>query len=67
MSYQVFQNRVNNLARRAGGNIKVSFSADADSGRYMAVCHGMCKILGNSSCKRVEVRWGSGHKALAVI
>lgn len=65
MSYEVFKTKVNALIERAGGNIKVGYSTDKESGRHYAKCSDGTTIIGNECCLRIEVRWGSGHCALA--
>lgn len=65
MAYQVFQNKVNALINRAGGNTSVRFSSE--DGRHIARCSDGTTIIGSASCLRVKVLWGSGHTALAHI
>ena len=72
MSYEAFKARVNALIERAGGGIKVWFSTDAEQGKHYANCSDGTTIIGNLSCKRVEVRWGKGehgynHKSMVAI
>ena len=65
MAYNSFVSRVQSLIARAGGGIGVSFSVD--NGRFVASCTDGTTIIGNPSCSRVSVRWGSGHEAIAEI
>lgn len=67
MSYEVFTRRVNALIERAGGGINVSFSEDADTGKYFASCDDGTTIIGNPVSLKVTVLWGSGHQTLATI
>lgn len=63
MSYEVFCNRVNELIGKLGLSAEFSQS----DGRHFANVSDGTKIIGNSTSARVEIRWGSGHKALATI
>lgn len=67
MSYEVFQHKVNALIAKADESILVWFSTDCDKGEHQANCSDGTTIIGNESCLRVTVRWGSGHQALAAI
>lgn len=67
MSYDAFKQKVNALISKAGGGIKVQFSTDDDSGRHYANLSDGTTIIGNRSCFRVSVRWGSGHQGIASI
>ena len=67
MSYEVFRRKVNALIQKAGGRISVRFSTDPDKGKYYANCSDGTTIIGNSTCVRVAVRWGSGHQSVAAI
>lgn len=67
MSFKAFQQRINALIDKAGGDIKVRFLVDTEKGTYMAVCSDGCRFFASNSCKRVKVTWGSGHSALATI
>lgn len=67
MSFEGFKRKVNALIERAGGGIAVMFATDEELGKHYAVCSGEIMIIGRTSCKRVEVRWGSGHTSLATI
>ena len=63
MSYEVFQQKVNALIRKAGGRISVNFRHDKEKGRYFANCSDGTRIIGNSSSLKVSVRWGNGQHA----
>ena len=63
MSYRAFRKRVRSWIAQAGGDLSVRFSPDRESGRHYALCSDGTKITGNSKCLRMEVRWGSGHRA----
>lgn len=67
MSYEVFKRKVNALIARAGGNISVRFSTDNEKGKRYANCSDGTTIVGNNSCLRVSVHWGSGHHSIAAI
>lgn len=67
MSYEVFKRKVNALIVRADESILVWFFTDCDKGEHYANCSDGTTIIGNESCLRVAVRWGSGHQSLAVI
>lgn len=60
--YSVFKRRVNALVRRVGG-VSVRFNYDTDKGKFYANCSDGTTIIGNPSCLKVTVRWGSGHMA----
>lgn len=66
MSYESFKSRVSAMMKRAG-IANVRFSNDNSKGKFFANFPDGTTIIGNSACKRVEVRWGSGHKAMAAI
>lgn len=66
MSYEAFQAMVNALIKRKRLRIKPRFYHDTDKGRYFACCDDV-KIIGTSLSKKVTVRWGSGHTAMAAI
>lgn len=67
MSYEVFRRKVNALIAKAGGNINVRFSTDPEKGKHYANCSDGTTIIGNKSCLRVSVRWGSVHQSFAKI
>lgn len=67
MSYKAFQQHVNALIAKAGGDIKVRFLVDTEKGMYMAICSEGTRIFASNSCPRVKVTWGSGHTAFATI
>lgn len=67
MSYEVFKASVNALIAKAGGGITVRFSSDTEKGKHYANCSDGTTIIGNQACKRVEVRWGSGHRSIATV
>lgn len=67
MSYEVFRRKVNALIAKAGGGISVRFSTDTDKGKHYAYCSNGTTIIGNLSCLKVTVHWGSGHQAMATI
>lgn len=67
MSYEVFRRKVNALIRKAGGSINVRFSTDPEKGKHYANCSDGTMIIGNESCLRVAVRWGSKHQAITMI
>ena len=63
MSYAVFCDHVTELVNKLG--LSAEFS-QKDGKHYAKVSDGT-KIIGNSTSARVEIRWGSGHKAYASI
>ena len=68
MSFYNFKCRVMRLineASKKGGRIAVRFAAD-DEGKFYAFADGIT-IVGNKYSKRVAVKWGSDHTALAKI
>ena len=68
MPYDDFQERVNRLIRRMKGvKPTVSFRHDDETGKHYANLSDGTTIIGNTIAKNVMVRWGSGHKAHAVI
>lgn len=68
MSFANFQTRVSAIVAAAGmSKDDVSFHTDEESGRHFARFTDGTTIIGNRSCARVSVHWGSGHKALADI
>lgn len=68
MGYDEFKRKVNALVGRATGNkVNVRFSTDKEKGKHYANCSDGTTIIANASCKRVMVRWGSGHQAIATI
>lgn len=66
MSYEAFVAMVNALITRKKLNIKPRFYNDTEKGKYYANCVDV-KIIGNSLSKKVTVKWGSGHTAMASI
>ena len=66
MSYDDFQKRVNDVVQRSKAGVEVFFSED-DEGRMFANCSDGTTIIGNKKCLKVQIRWGSGHTALASI
>lgn len=67
MSYEVFRQKVNALIRKAGSGINVRFSTDPEKGKHYANCSDGTTIIGNTTCLKVAVRWGSGHQSVAAI
>ena len=67
MSYEVFQRKVNALIAKTGDNISVRFSTDDESGKHYANFSDGTTIVGNRSCLRVSVIWGSGHHSIVSI
>lgn len=67
MSYEVFRQKVNALICKAGGGINVRFSTDPEKGKHYANCSDGTTIIGNTTCFKVAVRWGSGHQSVAAI
>lgn len=47
-------------------SMKPRFYHDTDKGKYYAHCDGV-KIIGTPTSKKVTVKWGSGHTAMAAI
>ena len=67
MSYQEFQNKINTLIEKAGGEIGVRFS-ESDNGRFFAKCSDGTTIIGSARNMKVTVRWGGkNHQAVASI
>lgn len=67
MSYQEFQNKINNLIERAGGEIGVRFS-ESENGRFFARCSDGTTIIGSKRNMKVTVKWnGKNHQAVAAI
>lgn len=65
MTYDVFQNIVFNLVKKAGVKPEsVRFSTDTEKGKHYANCDGVT-IIGNSASLKMTVKWGSGHMAMA--
>lgn len=67
MSYEAFKRRVSAVIAKAGGDLKVRFNSDADSGMHIASVSDGTTIVGKSSCMMVEVYWGTSHMAFASI
>lgn len=68
MSYEVFQQRVNQLVNRLkGAKPTVNFRHDAERGKHYANFSDGTTIVGNTVAKKVMVRWGSGHQSIAAI
>lgn len=68
MSYESFQQKVNNLVKgMKGAKPRVDFRHDDETGKHYANFSDGTTIIGNTIAKNVMVRWGSGHKAHAVI
>ena len=68
MSYEVFQQRVNQLVNGMKGvKPTVKFRHDAERGKHYANFSDGTTIIGNTVAKRVMVQWGSGHRATATI
>lgn len=65
MSYGLFMNKVNHLLRKCGGGISAQF--ETSDGRFLAKCSDGTTIEGNGISRKVLIRWGSGHQALATI
>lgn len=63
MPYDVFVERVKGLVKQSG--LKASFSHE--DGKHIARCSDGTEITGNVLCKRVSVKWGSGHSSYAYI
>ncbi len=63
MSFEVFCNRVDRIAKRAGSDVRFS----REDGCHIAECSDGVTIIGNSECRNVMVKWGSGHTALVTI
>lgn len=66
MSYEAFKAMVNALISRKKLSIEAKFSHDTDKGLFCADCNGV-KIIGNPTSKKVTVKWGDGHTAMATI
>lgn len=64
MSYQVFVDKVNAIARRTGDSAR--FFID-DKERYIAQFPNNTRIIANATSSRVTVLFGSGHQAMADI
>lgn len=68
MSYETFRCKVNALIERAGGDIRVRFSKDDDTGKFFANCSDGTTIIGNRQALRVAVQWnGRVHQGIATI
>lgn len=65
MSYEVFQDRCLALVSAADSSVSVRFSRD--DGKFIARFSNGVKIIGNSVCSSIQVKWGSGHSAIARI
>ena len=63
MSYKVFKNKVERLAKATGSKAKFHH----EDGKHFAWCSDGVTIIGNVTCLRVLVKWGSGHSAMANI
>lgn len=60
MSFEIFKARVSKIA--SAGGVPVHVEHDADTGRHTARC-GDVTIMGNTTSKVAEVRWGANHVA----
>lgn len=67
MAYNDFMHRVSTMVKKVGGGLTVRFSSDSNKGIHIAKVSDGTTIIGNSTCMSVEVRWGSGHRAIAAI
>lgn len=67
MSYETFQSRIKALINKIGGDVNVRFSTDPEQGKHYANCSDGTIIIGNKTCLKVSIRWGSGHQAIATI
>ncbi len=67
MSYAVFCRKIGDLVKRSGFSVTVRLRKDADDGRYIARFSDGTTIIGNGISKKVTVRFGSGHQAMAEI
>lgn len=67
MSFASFCSRVNIVCRKA--KISVRFEHDKDNGRYVARLKDGTQITGNSTSKKVTVRWGNRgtHCSMAML
>lgn len=63
MSYEVFCRRVSAIVKRTGAKARFS----REDGKHIARCTDGVTIIGNSECRNVLVKWGSGHTAFAAI
>lgn len=59
MSCSLFQMLVRKYTDKLGYTVRFSF----DDGRHIAEVSDGTRIIGNSTSRRVEFNWGSGHKA----
>lgn len=66
MSYEAFVAMVNALITRKKLNIKPRFYNDTEKGKYYAHCAGV-KIIGTPTGRKITVKWGSGHTAMAAV
>lgn len=67
MSFVSFRSKINSICRKA--KVSVKFEHDKDNGRYVARLNDGTQITGNSTSKKVTVRWGSrgAHCSMAML
>lgn len=63
MPFDVFCERVNELAKRTGNTVCFA----NEDGKHIARCSDGVTIVGNAISRTVSVMWGSNHRADAVI
>ena len=59
MSYETFLTAIRVFEKRSGVRVR----SHRNGGAYYAFGQGV-RLTGNSVCKKITVRWGSGHTAM---
>lgn len=63
MSYDAFCSHVRGFAKKAGHSVRFS----SENGKHIARLNGGVTITGNTLCRKLTVRWGSGHVAVTSV
>ena len=66
MPYDIFEERITRLMMVSGSEVGF-VSISREDGKYIAKFSNGVTIIGNASCQKVFVIWGSGHAAHAII
>lgn len=64
MDFKLFSEKIVALANKAGLSVRVF---KRDDGKHQAVFSDGTVIIGNSVSKKLCVKWGSGHTAMATV
>ena len=65
MQFDDFCSKVKRMVKRADCKVDVKFCHE--DGKHIARFSDGMSIIGNTLSKRVFVKWGSGHTAMAVL